>query len=95
MKHQIIVKWRNERSERTDANGVLLDSKHYYYTSNATGEVLESTIEYDANNKPTLRHTSIEGTDYTEKWNAETMQWEKYSIKEREYPLLPTGTLIP
>lgn len=91
---QIIVKWRNERSERTDANGVLLDSKHYYYTSNATGEVLESTIEYDANNKPTLRHTSIEGTDYTEKWNAETMQWEKYSIKEREYETFDVGETI-
>ena len=79
---QIITKWKNERSERTDANGTILDSKHYYYTSDFTGEVLVSTVDYNRDNLPTLRHSTVDGIQYTDTWNAETMQWEKYKSVE-------------
>ena len=80
--NQILVKWQNERSERTDGVGAMLGNTHYYYTSDYTGEVLVAQVEYDAENNPTLRHTTVDKTEYIETWNATTMQWEKYIKKE-------------
>ena len=92
--NQIIVKWANERSERTDAKGTLLDSKHYYYKSDATGEVLVATVDYTVDNVPTLRHTKVDGIEYTETWNAETMQWDKYKMIEKTTEKFDVGESI-
>lgn len=80
--HQIITKWLNERSEHTDGIGTILNSNHYYYTSSYGNELLVSNVEYDANFEPSFRYTTVEAVDYIDKWNAETMQWDKYIIKE-------------
>ena len=92
--NQVIVKWANEYSERTDAQGNLLDSKHYYYKSDATGEVLVATVDYNVDNQPTMRHYSKDGIDYSETWNAKTMQWEKYSKTEKETEKFDIGETI-
>lgn len=92
--NQIIVKWANEYSERVDAQGNLLDSKHYYYKSDATGEVLVATVDYNINNEPTMRHYRTDGIDYSETWNAKTMQWEKYSKREKETEKFDVGETI-
>lgn len=80
--NQITTKWQNERSERTDAIGTILGSNHYYYTTDYTGEVLVANVEYDPEYNPTFRYYTTDKVQYTERWNAETMQWEKFMLKE-------------
>ena len=81
---QILVKWNNERMERTDADGFLLGASHYYYNTVSNAEVLTAQVDYNSDYVPTLRHTTDSKTNikYVEKWNAETKQWEKYISKE-------------
>lgn len=77
---QILVKWNNERMERTDADGFLLGASHYYYNTVSNKEVLAAQVDYNSEYTPTLRYTADSKTkiETVEKWNAETMQWEKY-----------------
>ncbi len=81
--NQITIKWQNYLSESVDASGAALGNNHYYYTSTYSGEALASKVEYDAENNPKYRHTTANGIDYIDVWDAETMQWGKYSKKEK------------
>lgn len=80
--YQITIKWQNERSQRVDASGVMTGKNHYYYTSGYTGETLVANIEYDAENNPVLRYSTVDEVDYIETYDAQTMHWKKYIKKE-------------
>lgn len=81
---QILVKWNNERMERTDAEGFLLGASHYYYNTVSNKEVLVAQVDYNSEYTPTERFTTDSKTNIetVEKWNATTMQWEKYITRE-------------
>lgn len=81
--YQITVKWQNERSQRVDVSGTMVGNNHYYYTSGNTGETLVANVEYDAENNPTQRYSTIDKIDYIETYDPQTLQWNKYIKKEK------------